>query len=53
MKKTKQETPAAEEESLRAEARAVLAKRSLKRSRFLDAALSSGPKIEPIGRLAG
>lgn len=37
----------------RAEARAVLAKRTDRRSRFLDAALSHGPDFEPIGCLAG
>lgn len=37
----------------RAEARAVLAKRTEKRSRFLDAALSHGPEFEPVGCLAG
>jgi hypothetical protein len=37
----------------RAEARAVLAKRTDRSSRFLDAALSNGPEFEPIGCLAG
>jgi hypothetical protein len=36
-----------------AEARAALAKRSDKRSRFLDVALSNGRDFEPVGRLAG
>lgn len=36
-----------------AEARATLAKRTDKRSRFLDVALSQGREFEPVGRLAG
>lgn len=35
------------------EARAMLAKRTDKRSRFLDLALSNGREVEPVGRLAG
>lgn len=35
------------------EARAVLAQRTEKRSRFLNVALADGPDFEPIGRLAG
>ena len=38
---------------LQAEARAVLAQRSGDASRFLDAALTKGRDIEPLGRLAG
>lgn len=36
-----------------AEAQAVLAKRTDKRDRFLDSALSNGPEFEPVGCLAG
>ncbi|WP_263597609.1 hypothetical protein [Pseudomonas fluorescens] len=36
-----------------ADAREALAKRSGKRSRFLDVALSNGSDFEPVGRLAG
>jgi hypothetical protein len=35
------------------EAQAVLANRTDKRSRFLDAALWYGPEFEPVGFLAG
>ncbi|POF41148.1 hypothetical protein B0D71_18100 [Pseudomonas laurylsulfativorans] len=37
----------------RTEAQVVLAKRTDKRNRFLDSALSNGPEFEPIGCLAG
>jgi hypothetical protein len=40
-------------EQCRAEARALLSKRSSKSSRFLDVALSSGPDAEPAGVMAG
>lgn len=53
MKKIKQETQSVEAEKLRANARAALAKRTLKSSRFLNAALSNGSDFEPVGRLAG
>ncbi|WP_272940497.1 MULTISPECIES: hypothetical protein [Pseudomonas syringae group] len=36
-----------------AEARAILAQRSVKSSRFLYVALSKGREFEPVGRLAG
>lgn len=35
------------------EARATLAKRTDKSSRFLDLALAKGREFEPVGRLAG
>ncbi|KAF4559676.1 hypothetical protein [Pseudomonas sp. CES] len=38
---------------LQEEARTKLAKRTAKRSRFLDLALSQGGDFEPAGRLAG
>lgn len=38
---------------LRVEARAMLAMRADKRSRFLDVALCNGREFEPVGRLAG
>lgn len=53
VRKRNQETQTAKQEGLRDEARAVLSKRTSKRSRFLDAALSNGPDFEPTGRLAG
>lgn len=53
MKKPKHEPKPMLAARFQAEARAVLAKRSDKRSRFLDAALAQGSKIETIGRLSG
>lgn len=37
----------------RSEAIATLAKRTDKRSRFLDLALSKGREVEPVGRICG
>ncbi|MBY8935207.1 hypothetical protein [Pseudomonas fluorescens] len=53
MKKSKHEPKPVMAARLQAEAREVLAKRSGKRSRFLDVALSNGSDFEPVGRLAG
>ncbi|MDX9671806.1 MULTISPECIES: hypothetical protein [unclassified Pseudomonas] len=53
MKKSKNEPKPMMAARLQAEAREVLAKRSSKRSRFLDVALSNGSDFEPVGRLAG
>ncbi|ROO02983.1 hypothetical protein BK674_01325 [Pseudomonas moraviensis] len=53
MKKSKHEPKPMMAARFQAEAREVLAKRSDKRSRFLDVALSNGSDFEPVGRLAG
>jgi hypothetical protein len=53
MKKSKHEPKPLMAARLKAEAREVLAKRSGKRSRFVDVALSGGIDFEPVGRLAG
>lgn len=53
VRKTKHEPKPAMVARIQAEARAALAQRTEKRSRFLDAALSNGPDVEPAGRLAG
>jgi len=53
MKKPKHEPKPMMAARFQAEARAVLAKRSDKRSRFLDVALAQGAEFEPVGRLAG
>lgn len=53
MQKTKHEPKPMMAARFQAEARAALANRSDKRSRFLDAALSKGIELEPVGRLAG
>ncbi|WP_332764130.1 hypothetical protein [Pseudomonas koreensis] len=53
MKKSKHEPKPMMAARFQAEAREVLAKRSGKRSRFLDAALSKGSDFESVGRLAG
>lgn len=53
MQKPKHEPKPMMAARFQAEARAKLAKRSEKRSRFLDVALSKGRDFEPVGRLAG
>ncbi|HDS0960489.1 hypothetical protein [Pseudomonas putida] len=53
MQKPKHELKPMMAARFQAEARAVLAQRSTNASRFLDAALSKGRDIEPVGRLAG
>lgn len=53
MQKPKHEPKPLMAARFKAEARAVLANRSGNPSRFLDAALSKGRDIEPVGRLAG
>lgn len=53
MKKPKHEPNPMLAARFQADARALLAKRSDKRSRFLDAALAQGVEFEPVGPLAG
>ena len=53
MKKSKHEPKPMMAARFQAEAREALAKRSGKRSRFLDVALAKGSDFEPVGRLAG
>lgn len=53
MQKSKHEPKPLMAARFKAEARAVLAQRSVKASRFLDVALSKGREFEPVGRLAG
>lgn len=53
MQKPKHEPKPVMVARFQAEARAALAKRSDKRSRFLDVVLSNGRDFEPVGRLAG
>lgn len=53
MQKPKHEPKPMMAARFQAEARATLASRTAKRSRFLDVALSKGREFEPVGRLAG
>lgn len=53
MKKQKHEPKPLMAARFQTEAHAVLAQRSGNASRFLDAALTKGRDIEPVGRLAG
>lgn len=53
MRKAKHEMKPLMAARLQAEAHAVLAQRTDKRSRFLDLALANGRDLEPVGRLAG
>lgn len=53
MQKPKHEPKPMMAARFQAEARAVLATRSVKASRFLDVAMSKGRDFEPVGRLAG
>jgi hypothetical protein len=53
MRKSKHEQKRVMAARYHAEARALLAQRSFKASRFLDVALSNGREFEPVGRLAG
>ncbi|MFT6464753.1 hypothetical protein [Halopseudomonas sp.] len=53
MKQKKQNSKPLMAAQFKAEARMMLANRSVKQSRFIEIAIAKGRELEPVGRMAG